>query len=85
MPVLIPLEKKIGFYVFLSNELVCCIILCRKAILRYSDFLHGQACHLWCGPAAMGCSLASKLAGYSITLAPPLSGKSLSMTKIALA
>ena len=43
MPVLIPLEKKIRFYVFLTNELVCCYILCRKAILRYSDFPHGQA------------------------------------------
>ena len=43
MPVLIPLEKKIRFYIFLTNELVCCFILCRKAILRYGDFPHGQA------------------------------------------
>ena len=43
------------FYFFLTIELLRCIILCRKAILRYSDFLHGQAWHLWCGPEAMGC------------------------------
>ena len=33
---------KLGF-MFFTNELLCCIILCRKAIIRYGDFLHGQA------------------------------------------
>ena len=67
MPFLIPLEKKNRFYVFLPIELVCCIILCRKAILRYSDFLHGQSWHLWCGPEAMGCGceLARKATPHS--------------------
>ena len=67
MPVLIPLEKKIRFYIFLTNELLCCYILCRKAILRYSDFPHGQAWHLWCGPEAMGCGceLARKATPHS--------------------
>ena len=35
---------KLGF-MFFTIELVCCFILCRKAILRDSDFRHGQACH----------------------------------------
>ena len=46
---------------------MCYYILCRKAILRYGDFLHGQAWHLWCGPAAMGCGceLARKATPHS--------------------
>ena len=52
---------------FLPNVLVCCFILCRKAILRNSDFLHGQAWHLWCGPEAMGwgCELARQAPPHS--------------------
>ena len=42
MPVLIPLEKKIRFYVFLSNELLCCIILCRRQFYAIAIFLMGR-------------------------------------------
>ena len=44
---------KLGF-MFFTNELLCCIILCRKAILRYGDFLHRQAWHQRCGSEVMG-------------------------------
>ena len=60
--------------------------LCQPSIPKDKENCHGRTL---AADGAMGLrwrsSLASKLAGYSITLAPPLSGKSPSMTKIALA
>ena len=42
MPVLIPLEKKIRFYVFLTNDLVCCIFYAVRQFYAMAIFLMGR-------------------------------------------
>ena len=42
MPVLIPLEKKIRFYVFLTNDFVCCIFYAVRQFYAMAIFLMGR-------------------------------------------